>query len=97
MEYTIEKYREKIAEIEEEAAQKKRLLVREFALGNNPYKKGDIIKDDIGSLIIEKVQVHFGFGNSLPYCSYTGVELKKDGTPRLKQDNRRISQLNIIK
>lgn len=97
MEYTLEEYRKRVIQIEEEAKDKKRQLVREFALANNPYKKGDIITDHNGSLLIEKLIINWGFGNSLPYCSYSGVELKKDGTPMKRQSARSVSQDNIIK
>lgn len=97
MEYNLETYRARVAEIEEEAKNKKRLIVREFAIANNTYKRGDIIKDHMGSLIIDKIIVNGGYGNYLPYCSYSGIELKKDGTPLKRQTDRSISQNNIIK
>jgi hypothetical protein len=43
MEYTLKNYQLKVAEIEALAVQKKRELVREFAIANNPYKKKEIL------------------------------------------------------
>ena len=96
MEYNLENYKVKVAEIEAEATKKKRSLAIEFANANNPYKKGDIVTDHIGSLRIEKMTWTFGFNNNiLPYCHYYGIELKKDGTPMKKQSARAVSQTNI--
>jgi hypothetical protein len=96
MGYTLEEYHRGLAAIEEEAKQKKVALVKEFAMANNPHKKGDTIRDSEGGLIIERINIHYGYGNSLPYCSYGGTELKKDGTPKLRQSKRTIAQFNII-
>jgi hypothetical protein len=97
MEYTLEAYKERLAAIEEEKKQKENEVIREFALALNPYKKGDIIKDSEGGMIIQSIRLNRAYSNKLPYCTYRGTELKKDGTPRKVQRGRSIAQFNIIK
>lgn len=65
----------------------------EFAKANNPYKIGDIVKDHIGKLKIEKISYFMFY--SQPSCIYYGVELKKDGTPCKIQSGRPVYQKNI--
>jgi hypothetical protein len=98
MEYTLEKFKSGIEDIETYAELKKSQLIAQFALANNPYKIGDIVTDHIGSLLIEKIKVRNQYNyNKLPDCLYFGIELKKDGTPKIRQDkDRRIFQSNII-
>lgn len=96
MEYTLENFTKRLAEIEEEKKQKDNEVIREFALALNPYKKGDIIKDSEGGMIIQSVRINIMYRRELPYCTYRGIELKKDNTPRKVQSGRSIAQFNII-
>jgi hypothetical protein len=67
----------------------------EYAMSNNPYQKGDIIKDHIGKLKIDRISTYISFGESC--CVYYGVELKADGvTPMKKQSNRPVYQSNLL-
>lgn len=98
MEYTLEKFCEGLKAIEVEASQKRELLNKVFAIHNNPYKVGDIVEDSNGKLEIEKITYSSSYGNYLPQCVFRGIDLKKDGTPKLRQDkDRRVYQSNIIK
>lgn len=97
MEYTLENYQKEVKKIEDEKELKIRELMREFAIANNPYKKGDIITDHIGSIIMESFKIYRPSYNSLPSCVYYGIELKKDGTPRVRQEKRPLYQINIVK
>lgn len=97
MEYTLEAYKERLAAIGEEKKQKENEVIREFASALNPYKKGDIIKDSEGGMIIQNIRINSLYSRDLPYCSYRGIELKKDETPRKVQSGRSIAQFNIIK
>lgn len=69
-------------------------LQKSVALENNPYKVGDIVTDHIGSLEIKEIRVYRSYGE-LPTCIYYGVELKKDGTKKAKQENRPVYQINL--
>jgi hypothetical protein len=92
---TQEEYNSKLNELEVEFRNKKRLLIKECALSNNPYKVGDIVKDSIGSLKIEKITVELSYLSSLPECVYWGVELKVDLNPMKRQTGRCVYQNNI--
>lgn len=71
-------------------------LLKEFALSNNPCKIGDIIQDHIGKLKIEKINWYITHSPSIPSaCVYSGLELKKDGTPAKRQDGRKVYQTNL--
>ncbi len=97
MEYSIDNYRIGLEQIEREALEKRNALSIAFAKANNPHKKGDIIADSTGSIIIEEIKVQRGYNNVLPTCIYYGIELKKDGTPRVRQERRAVYQSNLIK
>ena len=87
-----EEYLQKIKELEREFENRKVELMKEFVRANNPYKIGDKVTDHIGSIIIEKIGFSLG---SKPCAIYTGLELKKDGTPTKRQTRRRVWQSNI--
>lgn len=97
MEYNAENYRKELAQIESEMEERKKNLMRIYAGENNPYKRGEIIKDNSGSIVIEKISVSMYFGERLPVCQYYGPELKKDGTPRKDGSKRWVHQTNILK
>lgn len=90
-----EEYLQKGKELELEFKDKKLELMKEFVRANNPYKIGDTVTDSIGSIIIEKMGYSWGF-NSNPCATYSGLELKKDGTPTKKKTTRQVWQSNIV-
>lgn len=92
---TQEEYTNKVAELTEKFELDKQSLRREYALSNNPYKVGDIVTDHIGSIVIEKIQHTISITHQYPFCVYTGLELKKDGTPTKKESKRAVYQTNI--
>ena len=96
MEYNLENYIKDRKEIDKERDLKMYELDKKYALANNPYKIGDIITDHIGSLKIEKTKLYRTYSDRLPSLIYFGVELKKDGTPRVRQENRGVHQTNLI-
>jgi hypothetical protein len=92
-----EEYLQKVTELESEFKNKKLELMKDFVRANNPYKIGDKITDHIGSIIIEKIGFAWGWGYSVgkPCATYTGLELKKDGTPTKKESRRQVWQSDI--
>lgn len=74
---------------------KKRRLIKDYALANNPYKKGDIITDHVATIEIEKISVYVGSSSDIQ-CCYDGTQLNKDGTINKKQNHTCIYQCNII-
>jgi len=88
-------YEIKMAQLLNEHTEKQKKLMVEFCNANNPYKVGDIFTDHIGSIIIEKIKYSFSY-SSIPCCTYFGLELKKDGTPKNNESKRTAWQLNDI-
>jgi len=92
---TADEYKQQMDAIDQEAEKKKRSLMKQFALSNNPYSAGEIITDHIGSILIEEIKVCKGISD-LPCCIYTGTILTKDGSPTKKKENKRtVYQMNI--
>jgi hypothetical protein len=92
---TLEEYEIKLKELQKEFEEAKKKLHIEYAHANNPYKEGDIFTDHIGSILIKKIGVYVSGDKAS--CSYTGIELKKDGSPMKKQSNRKAYQINEVK
>lgn len=92
-----EEYLEKTKQLQYDLDQKKTELMKEFVRANNPYKKGDVITDHVGTILVETMGFAWGYLGSQPCATYTGLELKKDGTPNKKGNKRTVWQSNIIK
>lgn len=93
---TKEEYQKRQQELYKEYDDKVRQLNAEFAIDNNPYKTGDIFRDHIGYIEIEKIDI--GKNNEgLPCCIYFGPELKVDLTPKKNGAKRNAWQCNEAK
>jgi hypothetical protein len=90
---SFEEYKSELKRINEEFDLKKRLLATKYALSNTNYTVGDIVKDHIGTIKVEKIYTTMSF--NVPVCVYEGIELKKDGTPTKKGSKRQVYQINI--
>lgn len=90
-----EEYDLKVRLLEKELKDKKLELAKEYALANNPIKVGDIITDHYHTIKVERIGTAIVIGSPYPACVYSGVQLKKDGTPRVNQDDTRMYQDNI--
>jgi|LakMenEpi03Aug12_release.lakeMendotaPanAssembly.Ray.scaffolds.fasta_scaffold1040893_1 hypothetical protein len=88
-------YDKKLMEIKMSFEAAKEELYREFAYANNPYKIGDIVTDNTGTIKIEKIKIYLGLG-IYPQCVYFGVELTKKGEPNKRGNKRSIYQSSII-
>ncbi len=89
-----EELQQRIKEINKEVELKVNNEIKAYCNANNPYKVGDIFTDHIGSIKIEKIGYVLNLGRYKPYCIYSGLELKKDGTPK-KGDKKRVAhQIN---
>lgn len=66
----------------------KRTLATKYALSNAQFEKGDIIKNHLNTILVDKISVYRGNG-SFPEPVYEGFILKKDFTRR--QDGSRAS------
>lgn len=94
----IKELEEQLEILNEEFQENKNKLLKEFCFSNNPYKVGDIFEDHMGKILIEKIMPSgYRFSGAIPCCSYYGLELKKDGTPRKNGSKRQCWQSNDIK
>lgn len=91
----LSEYNLKISEINKESEKKKMDLTREFCLSHNTIKLGDVCGDNVGSIIVDKIQIAMGFFKT-PCCVYTGRELQKNGNPYKKERIRSVWQTNLI-
>jgi len=87
----------KIKELKERFEKDKIDILKKFCIANNPYKVGDVVKDHMGSIIIEKIKFATYTISGTPECVYYGPELKKDGKPRKDGSKRNVWQSNILK
>lgn len=90
---TLEEYKIKMKELEEEFQQKKRVLIKQYALANNTVKIGDIIEDHIGKILVKSIKIFVDLRK--PQCMYEGVVLLKSGKPSKKGTTRNILQENL--
>jgi len=91
----IEEYNLGVKKIDEGAIKAKSALAKEYANANNPYKIGDVIKDHICSIRIEKIGYIIGSYSRLPECIYNGVVLLKGGAENKKGQRTDVYQSNI--
>ena len=93
---TEQEYKEQLDFLKNDFELKKKNLSIVFCLSKAEYKKGDVIEDHIGKVLVEKVQLtHSTFG-SIPEPLYYGLVLKKDGKPTKKEERRHVYVDNII-
>lgn len=83
-----------LKKLEETYENDRKKILKEYALSKNPFKQGDIITDHIGSVKFERIG--FYMRKDIAECTYTGAELKKDGTPKKNGSVRTVYQSNII-
>jgi hypothetical protein len=93
-----ETYLKELKELESEFEKNKQNHAKNYAMANNPYKIGDIITDNIGTIKIDTIQyvLHY-FNDPLPQCVYHGQELKKDKSLKKRLSYRTIFQHSILK
>lgn len=90
---TKDQLKEQINALSDEFERRKRVIYKEYALSNNPYKIGDIVTDHMGSVVVEKIQIHISDGSSS--CVYTGKNLLKNGSQSKREPIRSAYQINI--
>jgi hypothetical protein len=88
---------EKIKLVLLDAERKKKELIKEFCIANNPYKVGDIFEDNIGKIKILKILFSSQHITGNPCCVYVGQELKQNGTQKKTYKERTAYQSNDIK
>jgi hypothetical protein len=83
----------KLKHIDDKAELDKRELMKAYITEHNPYKAGDIVTDHNGSIKIETIGFYLSYNN--PCAFYNGISLKKDGTPKKKNERQRVYQFNL--
>ena len=94
-EMDIKDFDQKMLSIHTEYETQKRKLIIDYCFSNNPYKRGDVFTDHMGSIIIEKIEA-FSSSSGMG-CCYFGPELKKDGKPMKNNKKRYAYQSNEVK
>lgn len=92
---TKEEYRKKLDDLQNEFEQKKISVYKEFAISNNPYKVGDILRDHLRIIKVEQIKV--SVLESTPQCVYYGKQLTQKLEPMKKQDNNPMFQSNVVR
>lgn len=87
---TPEEYAQRKAEIEIKYKKEMKELNKKYALSNSTYQIGDTITDGNHTLIINDIRADYR--RFFPSCRYYGVELRKDGKPKKRQDGYCIFQ-----
>ena len=77
--------------------QSRKELIKRYCIANNPYKVGDVFTDHFGSIKIEEIKYTAGTIISGPGCVYFGLELKKNGTPKISGARRKAYQSKEVK
>jgi hypothetical protein len=67
-------------------------LQKEYAIKNNPFSKGDIIKHCSTNTVLLIESISMSLFTNYPSVNYRGVELKSDLTPLKIQKNISIHQ-----
>lgn len=92
---TKELLKEKLRSAYQDYERAKRVIYKDYAAANNPYKEGDMITDHVATIKIESIGVYVSGEES--QCVYTGIQYNKDGKVSKKQDHNIIYQMNIGK
>lgn len=91
-----EEYIEELKVLTDEFDVKRKALAKEFAFSNSTVKEGDVVKDNVKSIIVSKIQWSFGSFGDFPYCIYTGIQLNKDGKPNKKGERSSITSDRLL-
>lgn len=91
---TYDEYKKELKELEETYQKKKKQLAFKYAMSNNSVKRGDIVTDHIGDVIVDKINVG-GHSWQAIECVYEGFELTKQGKPFKNKRRRIVWQSNL--
>lgn len=85
---TEQEYNNELNEIEENYKAAKSALYKKYAKSKIIYDVGDIIRGNATTIKIEKYGTYIGLGKPEPI--YIGIELKKDLSPKKRQEVTQI-------
>ena len=75
------------------------MLRSRFAICHTQIKKyaiGDRFTDHLGTIVIEKIQLHRAVGSSEPFLVFTGKNLTKSGSVSKRRPERQAYEINDI-
>lgn len=93
---TMEEYEQKLEQLKLAHRTAVRNLQKDYAIANNPYKPGDIVRDSTSILKIEGIHSIYISLSGPPCLMYKGTELTKQLKPTKKQQQTTIVQSMII-
>jgi len=93
---TQEEFKIEVRKIYEQRDKRLKEVREIYAFSNNKISVGDIFKDHMGYIKVEKIQMTIGSANGIPYCTYYGTILKKDLSPIKSGDKRYAWQINAV-
>ena len=93
---TQEEFKIEVRKINEQRDKRLKEVREIYAFSNNKIAVGDIFKDHIGCIKVEKIQMTMAAANGIPSCTYYGHILKKDLTPIKSGDKRYAWQINAV-
>lgn len=93
---TISEYKDKLTDLEKNHNKLRLIEMKKFVDANNKFIIGDIVKDHIGSILIEKISYSWGHSSEDPCAVFFGLELKKNLEPRKDKNKRNVWQGNVL-
>lgn len=90
---TKEEYNQALKDLEESYDQKRTELMKDYARFNCPYSVGDILKDHMGIIRVERIGYYL---TDPPQCMFYGTELTVKLVPNKKNKRREMYQTNVI-
>ncbi len=91
----LQEYKDNLKNLDATYEASKKELHIAFAKSNNPYVIGDIISDDAGSILVDKIGYTMNYAGTTCSCCYRGWVLRKDLQPRKDRSIRWVYQPRI--
>lgn len=95
---TLEEYKAEKKELERTHQKELSRLARQYAYSNNPFEKGDLVEDHMGTIAVEDISYRpSSYTRDVPYCVYYGTCITKAGKPFKSGQKREVHQVNLKK
>ena len=90
---TLEELKAEFDEIKKRSEGERRAAMIKYAKANNAVEVGDVVKDHLGLVLVEKIK--FWLDLRSPACTYIGTILRADGKPKKGRPLRTVHQHNV--
>jgi len=90
---TKDEYKTESSRIGKRALDQQRKLDSSYAKSHSNVVEGDIVTDDMESILVDRIQ--YTSFCSLPECVYSGIRYTKKGVPRKDEARGRMYQSNL--